>query len=392
MGQVIYMKAVVLSGGGSKGSYQIGVWKALRKLKFKYDIVTGTSVGALNGALMVQNKYHKACGLWKNINMNTLFGNEVSIPNNKQELMKLYRSNFFKNGGMKINELQNLIDKTIDNDLFFKSKINYGLITINVSNKKFLQLEKNKIRKNKLCDYLIASASCYPAFQAKDIDGKKYIDGGMFDNLPINLAVKLGANEIIAVDLCAPGIKQIVKNKKNLKLTIIKPNNKLSSFLNFNEEESKINMKYGYNDTMKVFDKYYGKKYTFKKRGFKKINDDYKQVFIKKIKDILKIKRVISLDINKINDKLMLKIIEDIGKLFNVDDYKIYSFKRYNKLLLKRTKKIIKGNKPINKKMSNVINLYKMCLCDDYKNMSFKNIISSKELLMAIYLYTVSEI
>ena len=48
------MKAIVLSGGGSKGSYQIGAWKALRKLKINYDIVTGTSVGALNGALMVQ--------------------------------------------------------------------------------------------------------------------------------------------------------------------------------------------------------------------------------------------------------------------------------------------------------------------------------------------------
>lgn len=386
------MKAVVLSGGGSKGSYQIGVWKALRKLKFKYDIVTGTSVGALNGALMVQNKYHKAYQLWKRINMNTLFSNEIVIPNNKQELMKLYSTNFFKNGGMKVSELQNLIDKTINKDLFFKSKIDYGLITINISNKKVLQLEKKNIKKNKLCDYLIASASCYPAFQAKNIDGKKYIDGGMFDNLPINLAVKLGADNIIAVDLCAPGIKQLVKNKRNINLTIIKPNNKLSSFLNFNEEEAKINIKYGYNDAMKVFDKYYGKKYTFKKRGFKRINDDYKQVFIKKIKDILKNKRVISLDINKIDDKLMLKITEDIGKLFKIEDYKIYSFKKYNKILLKKVKKTIKGNKPINKKMGNVINLYKMCLCDNYKNMSFKNIISSKELLMAIYLYAVSEI
>ena len=59
------MRAIVLSGGGSKGSYQIGVWKALRKLNIKYDIVTGTSVGALNGALMTQNSYFKAKRLWK---------------------------------------------------------------------------------------------------------------------------------------------------------------------------------------------------------------------------------------------------------------------------------------------------------------------------------------
>ena len=54
---VISMKrALVLSGGGGRGSYQIGVWKALRDLGIKFDIITGTSVGALNGALMVQDQ------------------------------------------------------------------------------------------------------------------------------------------------------------------------------------------------------------------------------------------------------------------------------------------------------------------------------------------------
>ena len=53
-------RAIVLSGGGSKGAYQIGVWKALRKMKIKYDIVTGTSIGSVNGIMMVQKEYHKA--------------------------------------------------------------------------------------------------------------------------------------------------------------------------------------------------------------------------------------------------------------------------------------------------------------------------------------------
>lgn len=48
-------RAIVLSGGGARGAYQIGVWKALRELNIKYDIITGTSVGALNGALMIQD-------------------------------------------------------------------------------------------------------------------------------------------------------------------------------------------------------------------------------------------------------------------------------------------------------------------------------------------------
>lgn len=384
------MRAVVLSGGGSKGSYQIGVWKALRKLKIKYDIVTGTSVGALNGALMVQNKFHKAYKLWKEINMSTLFGEDVQNPKTKRELVKIYRTNFFKNGGMEVVELQNLIDKNINKDTFFKSKINYGLVTINLSGKKALQLEKSKIKQEKLSDYLIASASCYPAFQAKDIDGKKYIDGGMFDNLPINLAVKLGADEIIAVDLCAPGVKQRVKDKKNLKITTIKPNNKLSNFLNFNEEEAKINIKYGYNDAMKIFDKFYGKKYTFKKRHFMQISEDYKQVYIKKVEDILHNKRLLTLDVNLIDTDFILRVAEEAGKIFNIDDFKIYSFKKYNKLLMKKVKTIIKSDKN-NKKINNIINLYNACSSNNYKDIGLKNIFSSKELLIAIYLYSVCE-
>ena len=384
------MRAVVLSGGGSKGSYQIGVWKALRKLKIKYDIVTGTSVGALNGALMVQNKFHKAYKLWKEINMSTLFGEDVQNPKTKKELVKIYRTNFFKNGGMEVVELQNLIDKNINKDTFFKSKINYGLVTINLSGKKALQLEKSKIKQEKLSDYLIASASCYPAFQAKDIDGKKYIDGGMFDNLPINLAVKLGADEIIAVDLCAPGVKQRVKDKKNLKITTIKPNNKLSNFLNFNEEEAKINIKYGYNDAMKIFDKFYGKKYTFKKRHFMQISEDYKQVYIKKVEDILHNKRLLTLDVNLIDTDFILRVAEEAGKIFNIDDFKIYSFKKYNKLLMKKVKTIIKSDKN-NKKINNIINLYNACSSNNYKDIGLKNIFSSKELLISIYLYSVCE-
>ena len=384
------MRAVVLSGGGSKGSYQIGVWKALRKLKIKYDIVTGTSVGALNGALMVQNKFHKAYKLWKEINMSTLFGEDVQNPKTKKELVKIYRTNFFKNGGMEVVELQNLIDKNINKDTFFKSKINYGLVTINLSGKKALQLEKSKIKQEKLSDYLIASASCYPAFQAKDIDGKKYIDGGMFDNLPINLAVKLGADEIIAVDLCAPGVKQRVKDKKNLKITTIKPNNKLSNFLNFNEEEAKINIKYGYNDAMKIFDKFYGKKYTFKKRHFMQISEDYKQVYIKKVEDILHNKRLLTLDVNLIDTDFILRVAEEAGKIFNIDVFKIYSFKKYNKLLMKKVKTIIKSDKN-NKKINNIINLYNACSSNNYKDIGLKNIFSSKELLIAIYLYSVCE-
>lgn len=53
-------RAVVFSGGGAKGAFEIGVWKALNALGYYADIVTGTSIGALNGALYLSGKQEEA--------------------------------------------------------------------------------------------------------------------------------------------------------------------------------------------------------------------------------------------------------------------------------------------------------------------------------------------
>ena len=55
-------QALVLAGGGSKGAYQAGCIKALIELGYNFNIVTGTSVGALNGLLVVQKDYEESIG------------------------------------------------------------------------------------------------------------------------------------------------------------------------------------------------------------------------------------------------------------------------------------------------------------------------------------------
>ena len=50
-------RAVVLSGGGTKGAYEIGVWRALRELSVDFQIVTGTSIGSINGAMMAMGDF-----------------------------------------------------------------------------------------------------------------------------------------------------------------------------------------------------------------------------------------------------------------------------------------------------------------------------------------------
>ena len=107
-----YMKALVLSGGGSKGSYQLGVWKAFKKLNIKFDIITGTSSGALNGALMTQNSYKKAKKIWNELNMKVLFGEDVEATT-KKEILKMYGKQIVE-GGMDVTKLDELIHKTIN--------------------------------------------------------------------------------------------------------------------------------------------------------------------------------------------------------------------------------------------------------------------------------------
>ena len=347
------MKAIVLSGGGSKGSYQIGVWKALRKLHIKYDIVTGTSVGALNGALMVQNKFHKAIKLWSKINMELLFGDEATNSTKIKDVLNMYR-----------------------------------LVAVNLSGKKAVQMKKKDIPKDKLTDYLMASASCYPAFQKKDIDGNKFIDGGIFDNMPINLAIDLGADSIIAVDLCAPGVK--ARPKKHVDTITIKPNNKLTNFLNFYEEGSIRNIKFGYNDTMKVFGKYKGYKYTFKKKNIDEAISEYHKLFIHNLNQILNSEKLIKLiDVNLIDqEKLIIKTAEEIGLLLEFDETKIYKFRKFNKKLLKEFKK----NKSNSKKIITIKELYEMMLKKDYKLLRTTGILHPKEFIEALYLYTISEV
>ena len=63
---------MVLGGGGARGAYQLGVWQYFRENKLTYDIVTGASVGALNGALMVR-MIGKKRAMWHQIETTDVF-------------------------------------------------------------------------------------------------------------------------------------------------------------------------------------------------------------------------------------------------------------------------------------------------------------------------------
>ena len=348
--------AVVLSGGGGRGAYQIGVWKALRKLGINYDIVTGNSVGALNGVLMVQQDYHQALKIWQNIDYNFVF--EKEFPNIDEEIYLTYIKEFVNSGGMSVGNLEKALDSFFDEDRFYKSPIDFGIVVFNLSKKKGETLIKKNLKPQNIKDYIIASATCFPAFKIKKINDEKYIDGFYYDNMPINLAIDLGADRIIAVDLKVPGFKKKIKDDSKEIINIV-PNNNIGSFLKFDKEVSCKNIKYGYNDTLKVFNKLIGKNFTFYKRIYnifiKKIEKKFnanlnkylnnQDTILEKIKMLLP--KIILINSQKQTDNRMVDIVEFVGKVLKMDDTKIYLLPEYNHIIKSKFKKIPEINEKL---------------------------------------------
>ncbi len=330
-------RAIVLSGGGAKGAYQIGVWKALKKLKIDYSIVTGTSVGALNGAFFVQKDYLKAVHMWYHMSFAHVFEHmdgDYHTLEGKKNILLTYAKGIL-NGGMNISRLEKTLEKYLNVKRFYHSPIDFGLITVNVTDMKPVSICKKDINPQDLKDYLIASASCFPAFPIKEIHGKKYIDGGYYDNIPIHLALDLGADEIIAVDLKAIGLKKKVKDR-SVPITYITPRCDLGSFLVFDKTLARRAMRLGYLDTLKIFHKLEGNSYTFYCGEIEKLTHKYFEPFYQlldlKQQEYIKHK-------SKNLEMFVLEIMEFLGKSFSLPEDRIYSARKFYYLLKKKFKK-----------------------------------------------------
>lgn len=405
---------LVLSGGGAKGAYEIGVYLALKKLHKKIDIVTGTSIGAINGMFVTQKDLRGALKLWKNISFKTIYDEEEFPAKEDEKLSKIYMQyakGFINEGGLDIYKMKDIFDKYFKPHKFFSSNIDYGLVTYNFSKNKPVLKTKKDLTKDNIKDYILASASCYPAFKPYLIDNEMFIDGGYYDNLPINLAIDLGATEIIAVDLRAIGFKKNVKDK-TVDITYIAPRNKIGSFLVFDKNQAKKSIKFGYNDTMKLFNILDGNKFTFKKYNLIKNYNKYIDSYEKTLKDLFKntdnkiLTKLFETEIFKgiLNNKTLYNnfnnLIEEAGRIFNFDEANIYNIKSYNKGLqnaLSNTENIELdkiAHKIKNKKIEDIIDRRK--IVKYFYNQIEKNKISYKyillftnEFLVALYIYII---
>jgi len=325
------MYGLVLAGGGGKGGYHIGVWKALRKMKIEIGAVTGTSVGSLNGALVAQNDYKKAVKLWSNISFDQVIQLDKAAYQALLELNKKITPSglvqAFKNseeilekGGVDVTPLKHLIEKHLDEKVLRKSSIAYGLVTISLTDKKPMELFAEDIPEGKLVDYLLAS-SFLPGFMPMELDGKRFLDGGLYDNLPINLMLKTHVEKIIAVDLKSIGRKKMIKNT-DIEVIHITPSGEIAKLLEFDASQSKRDMEMGYLDTLKVFGKLGGHHYFMTK-----IPDSVKIIdFLKTIplKDLEGLFNAVKLSVPVTKRTLFEYLIPTLADLFDCEKHATY--------------------------------------------------------------------
>ncbi len=249
-------KALVLAGGGAKGSYQVGVYRALREVGWLPDIITGISVGSLNGALFVMDHLDEAEQLWRTLDVHGV----LEVPQGKKpEELRSFLLDVLRKGGLNIDPLGDTIDDYLDEEEMRSSAVRYGLVMTEMNTLRSHQYTLEEIPRGRLKEYMMASSACFPALRPQEIDGVKYIDGGWSDNMPMHLAARMGATELIAVDIDGVGINR--PNTTGLPTRIIHSHWDLGPLFDFDGERAQRNIKLGYLDTLRMFGRVGGTAY-----------------------------------------------------------------------------------------------------------------------------------
>lgn len=252
---------LVLEGGGVKGAYELGALIALIEKGYTFHSITGTSIGALNGAVMASQGIEKLAGYWEEAKYCPVFDfDDETVARFRQKDFDL---DLIVATGKKLLSAREIIKNSYEHTLNFvynrlseeeirSSDIDFGCVTYNISDMEPFEAMKKDIPQGKLIDYIVASA-CFPIFPPKQIDGKKFIDGGVYDNMPINLLARTGCKEMIVVRT-NPETKQPKRRieRDDLDIIYITPSANLGRAMAFSPERIENLKQLGYADAMRI--------------------------------------------------------------------------------------------------------------------------------------------
>lgn len=260
--------ALVLGGGGAKGAYEVGAIAALDELGIKAGSVFGTSVGALHAAMYAQGSMDAAAALWDNIRLSDVVSEESlaiaddaeNIFDHPEKLLE-FITRYAQKKGVDVSPLTDILHKLIDEDKIRRSGVHLGIVTTRFPSLAMVEKRLEEMETGSLIDWLMASASCFPIFPMKQVGGDRYIDGGFCDNTPVEIAVRSGARDIVAIDIGKHRSHTQYDRRPNI--TYIRTSQPLGGLLTLDSALSARNRILGYNDVMRAFGRMRGVSYSF---------------------------------------------------------------------------------------------------------------------------------
>lgn len=305
--------ALVLAGGGAKCSYQIGAWKALKELNIKINMISSVSMGAINGAFFCADDYEAAENMWRNTQAKYSMKVASLLPSQEYLLnvknWKMLAKDFIKNKGFDLSLTEEFLSKYVDEDKVRQSEISFSIIITDRKNKLVpYQLFIQDIPKGELVKYLLSSSN-FLCSRDLSPEGEKFVDGGLHDNLPINLLRQNGYNKIIVLDTTEFKGFHHNLNISNCEIVYIRPQiiSDLGQTFAFETKHVDSRLMYGYLDTKKAFSLLLGKFYYFEPEIFRAMLKKYGFDTV---------------------DKL-----ENMASFFEIDKLKIYSEEEFLQLL-----------------------------------------------------------
>lgn len=234
--------SLVLSGGGAKGAYQIGVFKALLEYPVQIDMVSGSSVGGINALLYATLIYPKIEELWNNFTFNDFFeedDNPFDGLSSRETMARLLREN-------------------ITEDRLIGAIPIFNTICTDSIHPEYKLLNNKSI--DEMINIVLATSALPIIYSKVSLYGNDYQDGGIADNLPIAPLYNLGARDLIVVSMSNDlRINRDVFNVDSL--VEIYPYKDLGGFLggtlNFDRNYLEFLKELGYRDCKRVLNEYF---------------------------------------------------------------------------------------------------------------------------------------
>ena len=227
------MRALVISGGGSKGAFAGGVAQYLmEREKHNYDLFLGTSTGSLLIPHLAVNEIGKLYDIFTNVQQHDIFSISPFVQHKKGDreyvsidfINSLWQFIRRKRTFGESKALRRHIRKNVTYEEYLKIRKDKHDVVVTVSNLSMNRVEYKSIQEcsyEEFCNWIWISCNYIPFMSLAKVDGYEYADGGLGSVIPIREAIQRGATEVDAIVLEAETLgKQKVLGKNPFSLMI----------------------------------------------------------------------------------------------------------------------------------------------------------------------------